>query len=400
MWDDAAVARLLFVLRGGSGSTSGGSGSGSGGSTSSGGSSSSGGGSSGSFGGDGGPTTGGFDASLDSGCATATATATRQPVYMLFIQDGSGSMRQNSKWIAVVPALESIFDDMNKQADPGVGAGLIVFSDSQDFTFGMGPYPQMVDVPIGFVGAAQDGALHQRLSGQPGFSTPTQAALTGAYSELENFTPLTPLPPNGKKVVILITDGVPTDGCAQMGGSYPSNPCIQMAAMKLAEAAPKGPILTYVIGVGVYPSSDLTNFDPSFLGNLAQAGGTAPMGCNPNENAAGATDLCYFQVDPTQASNAMQLQQKFEDAINSIRGQVLSCTFPLQTTGVGMVDPGKVNVEVNGTTVPQDPANGWTYDNPTNPTSITLNGSSCASLKADPHATVQIVLGCTTVIPK
>jgi hypothetical protein len=262
----------------------------------------------------------------------------------------------------------------------------------------MGPYPQMIDVPIGFMGTAQDNALHQRLSGMPSFVTPTQAALTGGYSELETFTPLTPLPPGGKKVVILITDGVPTDGCAQMGGSYTSNPCIQMAAMKLTETAPQGPILTYVIGVGVYPSSDLTNFDPNFLGNLAVAGGTGPMGCNPNENASGATDFCYFQVDPTTV-NATQLQQQFEDAINSIRGQVITCTFPLQSTGVGTVDPGKVNVEVDGMTIPQDPMNGWTYDNPSNPTSITLNGTSCANLKADSHAMVQIVLGCMTVVP-
>jgi hypothetical protein len=169
--------------------------------------------------------------------------------------------------------------------------------------------------------------------------------------------------------------------------------------MKLAEAAP-GPILTYVIGVGVYPSTNLRNFDPSFLGNLAQAGGTGPMGCNPSENTSGATDLCYFQVDPTQASTASQLQQEFETAINNIRGQVISCTFPLQTTGLGTVDPGKVNVEVDGMTVPQDPTNGWTYDNPTSPTKIILNGMSCANLKADPHAMVQVILGCTTIVPK
>ena len=49
-------------------------------------------------------------------------------------------------------------------------------------------------------------------------------------------------------------------------------------------------------------------------------------------------------------------------------------------------------------TVPQDPTNGWSYDNPTDPKTITLNGSACTNLKNDPNATVNIVLGCATVV--
>ena len=202
--------------------------------------------------------------------------------------------------------------------------------------------------------------------------------------------------PGGKKVLVLITDGAATDDCKGVG-NYTTNPCVQLAATKLAEAAPQGPILTYVIGVGVL-SAGAQSFDPSFLGNVAQAGGTGPMGCNPNETANGATDFCYFQVDPTQATSPMQLQQEFEDAIDTIRGQVLSCTFPLQVTGVGQVDPSKVNVEVDGMTLSQDPANGWSYDNPSSPTEIVFNGSACAQLKNDPQAKVQIILGCTTMV--
>src|SRR6185312_13036067 len=64
-----------------------------------------------------------------SGCATASAVAKRQPVYLEFVLDGSGSMDSDNKWTAVVPALQSIFTQMKTEADPGVGAGLIVFSD-------------------------------------------------------------------------------------------------------------------------------------------------------------------------------------------------------------------------------------------------------------------------------
>lgn len=387
----------------GFGGSSSGSGSGSGGggdastSSSSGGSSNgSGSGSGGSIIGDSGP----VEASLgDAGCATATATATKSPVYMLFVLDGSGSMADNNKWTAATGALKAIFSDMQMKADPGIGVGLIVFSDSNDPTQASGPYPDSADVPINFVGAAQDSALNNRLSGQPELDTPTGTALTGGYGELENYVAMTPLPPGGQKVLVLITDGVPTDNCAQNGGSYSSNACVMMAGTELTKAKPQGPILTYVIGTGVFPSSDLTNFDPNFLGNLAQAGGTGPMGCNPNENTT-STDLCYFEVDPT-TGNASQTETAFENAINAIRGQVLSCTFPLNVDkDAGALDPSKVNVTVNGMTVSQDPQNGWTYDNPSNPTEIIFHGNACNELKSQDagSATVNIILGCATVV--
>ncbi len=376
------------------------SGSGSGGgddasSSSSGGGSS--GGSSGGIFGDGGSSSSSGSPSLDAGCATATAAATKTPVYMVFILDGSGSMSQDNKWPAATAALKAIFADMQTKADPGVGVGLIVFSDTLDKTHANGPYPSAADVPINFVGAAQDSALNNRLGGQPGSDTPTGTALKGGYGELESYTATTPLPPGGEKVLVLITDGVPTDNCAQNGGSYTSNACVVEAAAELTKAAPAGPILTFVVGTGVYPSTDTSNFDPSFLGNLAQAGGSGPKGCNPNENTAGAMDLCYFEVDPTAGSQTAT-EQAFETAINAIRGQVVSCTFPLNVNPeAGTLDPTKVNVTVDGNTVPQSSTNGWSYNNPSDPTAIVFNGTACTNLKNDATASVQIVLGCATV---
>jgi hypothetical protein len=385
----------------GGSSSSGGSGSGSGNSSGSGsssggsGSSSGFGGSSGSFG-DGSVVDGSGNLG-DAGCATASAKATKSPVYMLFILDGSGSMSQNNKWTAATQALQTMFSDLQKQADTGIGVGLIVFSDSNDPSGGNGPYPESVDVPINFVGAAQDSALNNRLSGGPSNGTPTGSALQGGYTELENYVALTPLPPGGQKVLVLITDGVPTDNCAPGGGSYTSNACVMEAATELTKAKPQGPILTYVIGTGVFPSTDLTNFDPNFLGNLALAGGTGPKNCNPNENTT-STDLCFFEVDPTKG-NATATEQAFEAAINAIRGQVLSCTFPLNLDkDAGMVDPSKINVTVDGMTVSQDPNNGWTYDNPTNPTEIIFHGTSCNNLKMNAMASVNIILGCATIV--
>jgi hypothetical protein len=115
---------------GGSGGSSGGSGGSSGGSGSS----------SGGLIGDGG---GSGDGSLsaDAGCATATAKATKSPVYLEFILDGSGSMRQNNKWTAATQALNAVFGTVQAAKDTGEGIGLIVFSDTKDPTHSSGPYP-------------------------------------------------------------------------------------------------------------------------------------------------------------------------------------------------------------------------------------------------------------------
>ena len=198
----------------------------------------------------------------------------------------------------------------------------------------------------------------------------------------------------------MITEGVPTDGCANLLGlgSYTSNACVSLAAQKLKEAAP-GPIETFVVGVGDFPSTSVTDFDPSFLGYVAQAGGTGPAGCNPAE-ASSTSDLCYFEIDPSKSQTASDLQKKFEAALDAIRGQVVSCTFPLQSTGLGRVDPTLVNVEVGGATIVQDPKNGWTYDDPTTPTAIVLHGAACTSATTDITAKVNILVGCATEVAK
>jgi hypothetical protein len=339
--------------------------------------------------------------SLDGGCATATAAATRQPVYMLFVLDGSGSMREDNKWTAVVPALDAIFDDIQGQNDKSLGVGLIGFADSNDgsctgglFNTCTGPYPSKTDVPIAFVDKAQHDKLRARIdAAMPSGGTPTQAALTGAFGAIEPFVATGDLQTGGKKVVVLMTDGVPT------GGATEQNACIAAAKTELALPAPKGSITTFAVGIGVFPSTSKTTYDPAFMGALAAAGGAAPAGCNPAENAD-VSKVCHFQVTPN-GKTAAQITQDFIKAINQIRGQVLSCEFALDKAPGAKADPAKVNVvfvDKNGVSHPlyQDPVNGWTYDNPTTPTKVILHGQGCADVKADPQGKVDIVLGCVT----
>jgi hypothetical protein len=330
-------------------------------------------------------------------CVADIIATSRQPVAMLFLLDGSGSMTTDNKWTAATGALTNVFSDMASKNDPGLYAGLIVFSDTNDITgggilgMGGGPYPGTNDVPIAPMNAAHLTALEARYGNgdMPSGATPTQAVLQGGYTELEGFGVAGASP---KKALILLTDGVPTDNCAVVSGNYVGDACIVQAGTELTKASPAGPIETFAIGVGIYPATDLTNFDPSFLGNLAKSGGSGPTGCNPNENTAAATDLCYFEVNPSGSSTATQAA--FEAAINRIRNQITSCTFAFATGDAGTIDPSRVYVTFNGATVPEDPTNGWTFDNPLAPTSVTLHGTSCSTAQTTPLATVNVVEGC------
>ena len=335
---------------------------------------------------------------LDDGstCASAvTAETHRDPVYLLFVVDGSGSMKDDNKWVAQTAALDAIFDDMLAQQDKDVGVGLVVFSDKLDPTQGSGPYPSSQDIFVSYVDQTQHDNLRARLdlSGASG-GTPTFPAMTGAYKELENLVVAQPLPPNGRKVLVILTDGVPNTGGTQQQ-------CVDLTSTELAKVGPRGPILTFAVGVGRFPSSDPRNYDPAFMGNLAQAGGTAPAGCSPTETSS-AANLCHFQVTPN-GKPVDQVKQDFVDAINKIRGQVSSCEFTLERPDGGgtAVDPGKVNViytDGNGVQhyVPQDPNSGWTYDDPAMPGKVVLNGSSCTQMKGDAKAKVTVQLGCKT----
>jgi hypothetical protein len=341
--------------------------------------------------------------SSDKACATGTAQATRLPVYLMFVLDGSKSMNHDNKWLAAIGAMNAIFEDMRAKADPGMGAGLIVYSDLNDPNLHTdGAYPTNLDVPIAFVDEAQLGKLVSRTAppNQGESNTPTGRALTGAYQALRSFQPAAPLSAGGKRVVVLLTDGVPTDPTcntqAQDGSDdYAGNGCVALASEQLSMAGE--PIQTFVIGTGPLPG-DFETYDPYFLGYLAVAGGSSPAGCNPESNSAGASDLCYFNIDPTGAT-AEATQQAFTQAIDQIRGEVASCTIAVAPNGSGPINPAEVNVFLGGMKIFQDPVDGWTYDDPQKPKSVTLHGAACKGLEANPGAEIKVVLGCKTEQP-
>ncbi len=327
---------------------------------------------------------------LGSSCATATSSAARTPVYMLIVLDGSGSMSQDNKWYAVVPALDAFFDDLQRQGDPSFGVGMTVFSDTNDKTGNAGPYDK-ADVPIRFVDATQAAALHARLAGaMPDNNTPTYAVLSGQYPVMDRFVPPAPLEAGGKRVLVLMTDGVPNGGAPE-----------QAQCVGVADSEHTNGVLTFAVGIGNVTPYDPTSYDPLFMGKLAHAGGAPNAGCSLDERTD-PSRMCHFQVTPG-GRTAQQIETDFLAAINAVRGAALSCEYRLEATSNDQVDPLKVNVIYTNAAgkdalVPQGSTNGWTYDNPSAPRSVVLHGAACSTVRSDPHGKIKIVLGCKTVV--
>lgn len=337
---------------------------------------------------------------LDSGCATATATTERSPVYLLFVLDGSGSMSSDSKWESARSAFDQFFDDAVSKADTSVGLGMIVYEDANDLTsdgsdFTPGPYPGSNDVAIRMVDGAQHTRLKARINTSPSGGTPTLTAMQGGYGALLAFNPddpiFAPLQPKGKKVLIIASDGEPN------GGDGEKLQIEQLAANQLSS----NKILTFSIGIGPFPSSSFSGYDAAFMSRIAVAGGTkATPTCNPN--STNLADVCHFQVTP--GAGATIVAQQLLDAMNKIRAVAAGCEYTLSpSAGGGAVDPDRVNVIfTNGggaeTLVPRDEVNGWTYDDPTNPSKVILHGDMCKTVTNDTAGAVRVILGCKTVV--
>ena len=108
------------------------------------------------------------------------------------------------------------------------------------------------------------------------------------------------------------------------------------------------------------------------------------------------------------------MQKQFLLALNTIRGAVVSCDFPIPTPTSGPLDVGFLNVEytasgaAESTLLPRaagladcgDDA-GWTFDvqpGTGTPSKITLCPATCSVVQTDFGAKVETRLGCPVLI--
>ncbi|WP_394834027.1 hypothetical protein LVJ94_46735 [Pendulispora rubella] len=402
----------------------------------------------------------GKDASWDgTACAGARAEAFRVPIYMQIVQDGSGSMDAyngsppdtyipggrekdplnptrpakrddgkpscgllgceaqwagltGKKWLAARGSLTAFVDSLSNEQNTTFGVGFLLFSSTDPGNFG--DYSR-VDIPINRVDANQASRIKARMAPKgsgadavyPQGGTPLYASITGQGAVLAKFDPAKPptsLAAGGKRILVVITDGVPSPRDANTQAQ--ENEAVRAAVAALKAGNPS--ITTFVIGVGD-PTGPEGDYDEGLLGKMAVAGGAPTAGCNPNWANGDVNSVpCHFQITPGDRS-AQQIAADFIKAMNSIRDIVVPCDFPLEKSSAdaGQIDPTRVNVvyEPGGGGPPkqldQSSTDGWVYNNYNAdagelPSKITLNGNACKTLKSDPGGKIRIVLGCKT----
>ncbi len=279
------------------------------------------------------------------GCGAEEFDILAVPPNVLLVLDRTGSMDgevPNSggkdRWTVAKEAIAS----MTANFDGAIRFGLDVFSACQQD----GCAPGTIVAPIGTPVAQINQTIENTSlcnSGHPETVIgATLAALVGE-SSLQD--------PGRDNVVLLITDG--QDNCGGGGA--------QAAAQLLAQTIP---VKTYVIGF----SGDV---DAAELTGIATAAGTAP----------------YYQADEPST---------LEAALQTIAANVTTCTFQLQ--GPPPDEQMYVFFNDDPAGIPQDPAQGYTYDPATH--SIVFHGDACEAIKNGTVTDIDVVFGCDAPSPK
>lgn len=322
--------------------------------------------------------TGSSSSGEQEACATSSAEAKPIPVNMFVMFDKSGSMDSDGKWDDARDALVSFLQD---PSSAGLRVALRFFpeKDGCDDNACSIDTCAVPEVDIGALtadsGAAdpQESALVSAIQNADtlsGYGTPMYAALGGAELWATDYLAAH----DGEKaVVVLVTDGAP-NGCDEN---------VDHIAGLAGEAQASSQVLTYAVGLKGSNEGDMDK--------IATQGGTGQG--------------FFIQAGSNAAADLLA-------ALQTIQESQLSCEFAMpETDGSGNpIDPEKVNVlytpagSGTETTIGQvadaasctEQVGGWYYDDPANPTKVTLCPSTCTAIQGDDLAKVAIEFGCAT----
>jgi hypothetical protein len=304
-------------------------------------------------------------------CAESTHTALPLPVNMFITFDRSASMN-GSKWTASTQALTAFFE---APESAGSSVALRFFPhDGCDESCQLAPCEEPL-VPLGTLSAdpapadAQEQLLVAALEQlSPAGGTPMSVALEGALGWAREHASLHP---EERTVVVLVTDGAPSD--CELDHDY---------LVGLPESAlTSSSVLTFAIG--------LDGADTALVDDLAAAGGTKHGIFVGTEDA----------------------EKQLLAALQSVTVSSVACRFEVPESQGKPADPDKVNVkytpgEGEPTTIGKvatekacGPDGGWYYEPEQGPpSSIVFCPATCASVQGDADASVDIILGCATVL--
>lgn len=239
-----------------------------------------------------------------------------------------------------------------------------------------------LDVDIGDLPGRADAIVSALMARSPDGATPMTLAVDSALTAL---AARQMSQPQRRSVLVLATDGRPS-GCGV-------NQNIETVAARLAQAARMPPsIPTYVIGV--FAPAEIAVAQPA-LERFAVAGGT---------------------TSPFILATGDDLTQKLLEALKTIRGLSVACEYAIPRPATGDIDFDRVNVRATSQAGTEEPGyvgsmdrcapdkGGWYYDPPPTPSTVprrlVLCPATCARLRADPAARVDLVFGCATVVIK
>lgn len=323
-----------------------------------------------------GSTDGGSD-DAGSACAMQTTKAQRLPLDIYIMLDKSTSMDDDassgvSKWTAVTNAIETFLSQPDLD---DVSVGLQYFPLYEGGWFGdmsckASDYATPA-VAIDSVSTVKSAILRSIDATRPNGNTPTIAALEGAIDYAKSWAQSKP-----QHVVIDIfaTDGQPHGIC--------NNNMDDITAIAANGVKGTPSIRTFVIGVTTPNDTDLTDN----LNAIADKGGSGTP----------------FLVDTSQDVDA-----KFLEALNKIRGAALGCTYSMPVPKSGEADltrlavqykpsSGSVQIFRQVADKASCPAsgNGWYLDNATAPKKVILCSATCTLVSADPGGEVDILVTC------
>lgn len=343
--------------------------------------------------GSGGPTGGGsVDGCADpnlAGCVGSNYEGEGLPLAIYIMFDQSASMgcaieAQGPPWPSdcgvenrnarITPVRDAVREFLNDRASAGISVGVSYFGympigqtscDPDDYSqaaVDIGRLPEHADNLIASIDAVD-----------PTGETPTDAAIQGACSYLQNWRSDNP---GYKTVILLVTDGVP-----EAPSSDRCNPSID-AAEDVTSACREDGIDTYVLGVG----QALNN-----LNRIADAGGT----------------------DQAHLVEGGNVSQAVLEALNAIRADAtIPCTLPIPNPDNGQINYNSVNLGicdsaenslttfyVEGADGCTDEPGGWYYTDGGSARDIQLCDATC-DIVSSAGARLHFTLGCETITPE
>jgi hypothetical protein len=347
---------------------------------------------------------GGLCSSLasNSNCTATPYVSKELPTSMLFVLDRSRSMvcnlpplqssedceanpqptdrMQPSKWRITREALGSTFEELPS----GALLGLAYFSNNGQC--GVNSKPA---VELKALDDDQRNALVDSLNTvQPDGLTPIVGATILAYHHLHE-----EIKAPGNRYVVLITDGAESCNPEAIG---------QLLDTEVKKARDAN-IKTFVIGA---PGSEGAR---NLLSELAYRGGTALSG-NCKHDISGPADQGDCHFDMTKSTD---FAAALAAALGTVSSAVQSCEFAVPPTN-GLTDKTDVNVQytAGGSGKPEcfpplsdsadcDSANGWKFaknsDGSIDYGKVVLCGDACQTIRKDPAARVDILVGCEPI---